>query len=42
MSALAENKQPVNLATGRRPHGPGGPGGPHGMGMPAEKPKNVK
>ena len=42
MSALAENKQPVNLAPGRRPHGPGGPGGPHGMGMPAEKPKNVK
>ena len=42
MSALAENKQPVNLAPGRRPHGPGGPHGPHGMGMPVEKPKNVK
>lgn len=42
MSALAENKQPINLTPNRRPHGPGGPHGPHGMGMPAEKPKNVK
>ena len=41
MSALAENKQQINLRPGR-PHGPGGPRGPHGMGMPGEKPKNLK
>ena len=38
---MAENNKPtVNLRPGGR--GPGGPGGPHGMGMPTEKPKNVR
>lgn len=38
---MADNNKPVvNLRPGGR--GPGGPGGPHGMGMPHEKPKNVK
>lgn len=38
---MAENNKPaVNMRPGGR--GPGGPRGPHGMGMPAEKPKNVK
>ena len=39
---MAEEKSRpvVNMRPGGR--GPGGPGGPHGMGMPHEKPKDVK
>ncbi len=45
MNGLADeknNKPVVNLRPSGRGGPPGGPHGPHGMGMPAEKPKNVK